>query len=142
MNKMFNSFVINVSKNDLKTFKKYLDNNDEIGKYVNEIKYGYNIDLNIFNTYNDELVKVNPSNLMSDLGMINCNEMSSMYSSFGMGSSDFFVELMDNKENVLSQYDLIYGSYPEKYDEVVLIVNSNNEISDYTLYALGLKNLL
>lgn len=46
---------------------------------------------------------------------------------------------MDNKENVLSQYDLIYG---EKYDEVVLIVNSNNEISDYTLYALGLKNLL
>ena len=125
MNKMFNSFVIKVSKNDLKTFK--------------EIKYGYNIDLNIFNTYNDELVKVNPSNLMSDLGMINCNEMSSMYSSFGMGSNDVFVELMDNKENVLSQYDLIYG---EKYDEVVLIVNSNNEISDYTLYALGLKDLL
>ena len=139
MNKMFNSFVTKVSKNDLKTFKKYLDNNDEIGKYVNEIKYGYNIDLNIFNTYNGELVKVNPSNLMSDLGMINSNEMSSMYSSFWMGSNDVFVELMDNKENVLSQYDLIYGSYPEKYDEVVLIVNSNNEISDYTLYALGLK---
>lgn len=140
MNKMFNSFVTKASKNDLKTFKKYLDNNDEIGKYVNEIKYGYNIDLNIFNTYNGELVKVNPSNLMSDLGMINSNEMSSMYSSFGMGSNDVFVELMDNKENVLSQYDLIYGSYPEKYDEVVLIVNSNNEISDYTLYALGLKD--
>lgn len=139
MNKMFNSFVTKVSKNDLKTFKKYLDNNDEIGKYVNEIKYGYNIDLNIFNTYNGELVKVNPSNLMSDLGMINSNEMSSMYSSFGIGSNDVFVELMDNKENVLSQYDLIYGSYPKKYDEVVLIVNSNNEISDYTLYALGLK---
>lgn len=140
MNKMFNSFVTKVSKNDLKSFKKYLDNNDEIGKYVNEIKYGYNIDLNIFNTYNGELVKVNPSNLMSDFGMINSNEMSSMYSSFGMGSNDVFVELMDNKENVLSQYDLIYGSYPEKYDEVVLIVNSNNEISDYTLYALGLKD--
>ena len=140
MNKMFNSFVTKVSKNDLKSFKKYLDNNDEIGKYVNEIKYGYNIDLNIFNTYNGELVKVNPSNLMSDLGMINSNEMSSMYSSFGMGSNDVFVELMDNKENVLSQYDLIYGSYPEKCDEVVLIVNSNNEISDYTLYALGLKD--
>lgn len=140
MNKMFNSFVTKVSKNDLKTFKKYLDNNDEIGKYVNEIKYSYNIDLNIFNTYNGELVKVNPSNLMSDLGMINSNEMSSMYSSFGIGSNDVFVELMDNKENVLSQYDLIYGSYPEKYDEVVLIVNSNNEISDYTLYALGLKD--
>lgn len=139
MNKMFNSFVTKVSKNDLKTFKKYLDNNDEIGKYVNEIKYSYNIDLNIFNTYNGELVKVNPSNLMSDLGMINSNEMSSMYSSFGMASNDVFVELMDNKENVLSQYDLIYGSYPKKYDEVVLIVNSNNEISDYTLYALGLK---
>lgn len=139
MNKMFNSFVTKVSKNDLKTFKKYLDNNDEIGKYVNEIKYSYNIDLNIFNTYNSELVKVNPSNLMSDLGMINSNEMSSMYSSFGIGSNDVFVELMDNKENVLSQYDLIYGSYPKKYDEVVLIVNSNNEISDYTLYALGLK---
>ena len=139
MNKMFNSFVTKVSKNDLKSFKKYLDNNDEIGKYVNEIKYSYNIDLNIFNTYNGELVKVNPSNLMSDLGMINSNEMSSMYSSFGMGSNDVFVELMDNKENVLSQYDLIYGSYPKKYDEVVLIVNSNNEISDYTLYALGLK---
>lgn len=76
---------------------------------------------------------------MSDLGMINCNEMLSMYSGFGMGSNDVFVQLMDNKENVLSQYDLIYG---EKYDEVVLIVNSNNEISDYTLYALGLKDLL
>ena len=140
MNKMFNSFVTKVSKNDLKTFKKYLDNNDEIGKYVNEIKYSYNIDLNIFNTYNGELVKVNPSNLMSDLGMINSNEMSSMYRCFGMGSNDVFVFFLDNKENVLSQYDLIYGSYPEKYDEVVLIVNSNNEISDYTLYALGLKD--
>ena len=48
--------------------------------------------------------------------------------------------MLDNEDLLHSQYDLVAGAWPENYNEVVLIVNENNEISDYTLYALGLKD--
>ena len=66
---------------------------------------------------------------------------SSDESMYMMGNSmDVWAEMMDNDELLKSQYDVISGKWPEKYNEVMLIVNENNEISDYTLYSLGIKN--
>ena len=77
--------------------------------------------------------------------MMDARENSSMNSMFGssmtsMSNTDAWEEMLDNEELLHSQYDLVAGNWPTNYNEVVLIVNENNEISDYTLYALGLKD--
>ena len=77
---------------------------------------------------------------METLGMTTSNPYSQMMpSSAMMGNNNVWEELIDNDELLKSQYNLLAGSWPTKYNEVVLIVGKNNEISDYTLYSLGLK---
>ena len=91
---------------------------------------------------------MNPSTVMNALGMedmMEAQESSTMNSMFGssmtsMSNTDVWEEMLDNEELLHSQYDLVAGNWPTNYNEVVLIVNENNEISDYTLYALGLKD--
>ena len=71
----------------------------------------------------------------------NSSVFSIMGSSMEMATNtDVWEEMLDNEELLHSQYDLLAGNWPKSYNEVVLIVNDNNEISDYTLYSLGLKN--
>ena len=65
------------------------------------------------------------------------SNISSAYSGM-MESYDVFTELLDNQDFNESQYDLVAGNWPKEYNELVIILNSNNEISDYTLYSLGL----
>ena len=84
---------------------------------------------------------------MDSLGMgdmLDARENSSISSMFGssmtMSNTDVWEEMLDNEELLHSQYDLLAGSWPKEYNEVVLIVDENNEISDYTLYSLGLKD--
>ena len=76
--------------------------------------------------------------------MLDARENSSISSMFGssmtMSNTDVWEEMLDNEELLHSQYDLLAGSWPKEYNEVVLIVDENNEISDYTLYSLGLKD--
>ena len=76
--------------------------------------------------------------------MLDARENSSISSMFGssmtMSNTDVWEEMLDNEELLHSQYDLLAGSWPKAYNEVVLIVDENNEISDYTLYSLGLKD--
>ena len=94
------------------------------------------------------VVQVNPSTVMNAFGMedmMEAQESSPMSSMFGssmtsMSNTDVWEEMLDNEELLHSQYDLVAGNWPTNYNEVVLIVNDNNEISDYTLYALGLKD--
>ena len=67
--------------------------------------------------------------------------MSAMFgSSMSMSNTDVWEEMIDNEELLHSQYDILAGKWPEAYNEVVLIVDGNNQISDYTLYTLGLKD--
>ena len=122
--------------NNLKDFKKYInDNKEEFDKYTNDIKYGYNLDLQIYDNNTEKITKLNPSNITSMLGMTNdSNNM------MQMSNVNVFNELSDNKSLINSQYDLISGRLPEDYDELVLIVDKNNEVSDYTLYTIGLKD--
>ena len=148
MGNMLSALSTKMKSNNLEEFKKFLDNEDTVIKEnSNAIQYGYGIDLNVYkeDTTNG-VIRVNPSTVMSNIGLAQAEDtqenndsvMSSMSMSFG--TTNVWTELIDNKDLLQSQYDVIAGKMPEKYNEVVLIVDENNEISDYTLYALGLEN--
>ncbi|MBE6139764.1 MAG: ABC transporter ATP-binding protein/permease [Firmicutes bacterium] len=132
MTDMISTMYGGITTNNLIEFKKYLDNNKDLKKYVNDIKYTYNLDLQI---YTNASLKVNPSNMMSMFNPNAQNTNSSM-----SGGIQIFNELTTNKTLLNSQYEVISGKMPESYDEMVLIVDENNEIVDYVLYAIGLKD--
>jgi len=120
-----------VTTNNLIKFKEFIENNDDINEYVNDIKYSYNIPLNIYDNNTDKGInKINPSNIMEELGM----------GSGMMDSYNIWMELSNNKDLLESQYDILKGRFPTKYNEIVIIVDENNEINDYALYSLGLKD--
>ena len=132
LNDLLTSFKVKV--NNLKDFKTYIDNNKNISKYANDIQYGYDLDINLFTTDVDgNTLKVNPTNIYENLGVI------SRFMQFS-DNNNVFVELFDNDKMLLDNYDLVAGNLPKNYNEVVVMIDSNNEISDYTLYALGLKS--
>lgn len=119
--------------NNLKDFKSFLDNNKEINKYANDIQYEYDLDINLYTKDVDgNNLKVNPTDISENLGTL------SQFMQFS--DNNVFVELFNNHKMLLDNYDLIAGSLPSNYNEVVIMVDSNNQISDYTLYALGLKS--
>lgn len=138
---MLNTMSKQVEKNNLEEFKKYLDNEEnEIRKNANAIQYKYNLNINLYSADTKEIVQVNPSQVMKTVGF-ETDTSSNMGASVSiMGSNNVWQEMLDNEELLKSQYDVLAGKWPEKYNEVVLIVNENNEISDYTLYSLGLKD--
>ncbi len=136
---IFDTISKEVQRNNLKEFKKYIDDTDnDIKKFSNAIQYGYDLTLNIYKgDTTDGIVQVNPATTFEALGMTNSSEETSYM--MGM-SSDVWTEMINNDDLLKSQYDVIAGQWPKSYDEVVLIVNKNNEISDYSLYSLGIKN--
>ena len=142
MDDMLTTISNKVTNNNLKELKKYLEENDEITKYSNAIDYSYNLNINLYKPdYTNGIVRVNPSTVMNAMGMgemLEASNTSSMASV--MTNTDVWKEMLNNEELLHSQYDLLSGKWPEKYNEVVLIVGENNEVSDYTLYSLGLKN--
>lgn len=132
VNDMLSTISTKIQSNNLEEFKKYLDDeNSPIKDYINAVQYSYNLDLNIYKEDDDKVVQVNPSQIFAKLGM---EGMSNMM----LAETDVWQELLDNDELLQSQYDVIAGKWPENYNEVVLIVDENNEIYDYTLYALGI----
>ena len=132
VNDMLSTISTKIQSNNLEEFKKYLDDeNSPIKDYINAVQYSYNLDLNIYKEDDDKVVQVNPSQIFAKLGM---EGMSNMM----LAETDVWQELLDNDELLQSQYDVIAGNWPENYNEVVLIVDENNEIYDYTLYTLGI----
>ena len=130
--------------NNLEAFKTYLeDPASGFSELVSDIQYNYSTPLNIYKADTSEgVLQVNPSQVLTMLGLSGMSDMTEMSGSSSSMSSSFNVwtELMDNEELLESQYDVLYGSMPQAYDEAVIIVDKNNEISDYTLYALGIKS--
>ena len=156
------------SENDLASFKTYLENEvaDEespLHTAVNGIQYSYGLDLLIYTKNVDgEIVHSDTQGLLRELIIDNMstkagNSMStstgagnggafSGFASMGMGgmSTGLWQELLPGNDGALvndlitKQYDLVYGSWPNDYDEVILILDGNNELDDMTLYALGL----
>ena len=151
---------IEQQENDLKSFKKYLDaevakEGSELKAAVNGVQYGYDIDIEIYTKSVDGVImRTDLEQVLMDLmlqyvgvDMSTVQTMSEMtgMSSMMMGPSvTLWQELLPGDKGapvndlLLEQYDLIYGSWPNSYDEVVLVVDKNNEIDDLTLYAMGL----
>lgn len=136
MGDMFSTMTSQVKTNDLKRFKEFLDNNEEVKKYTNDIGYSYDIIMNLYKNDLENIVQVNPTTIFNSLGM-DTSSYSNVYSGM-MSSYDVWTELLDNDKLLKSQYDLLAGNWPSSYDEVLLVVNKDNEISDYTLYSLGI----
>ena len=143
MDSMLTTMSSEVKTNNLAKFKEYIETTDKIKPYANAIKYSYDLDLNIYKSdTSNGVVKVNPSQVMNTIGMESMVEAGNqMYGSTMMMSDvNVFSELFDNRDMLDMQYELLQGKWPENYNEVVVIVDKDNEISDYTLYSLGLKN--
>ena len=148
MNDMITTLSNKKQSNNLKELKKYLDDGDnEIIKNSNSIKYGYDLNINLYRANTDNgIVRVNPSTVMNAFGMgdmieaQNNSAMSSVFGSSMMTNTDVCFEMLDNQQLLESQYDLVKGSWPKQYNEVVLVLKEDGRIDDYTLYSLGLKD--
>lgn len=147
---MMKTMLSEMQTNNLAEFKDHIESNpDNILDSISEIKYSYSSTLYIYgNDLNDNVIRVNPSTVMEAMmgkSMAeSVSQLSSTYSSFlGTGSSmnraDVWTELLGT-DIVKEQYDVIAGRLPESYNEVVVIVTDNNELSDITLYSLGLRD--
>ncbi|MBP3705650.1 MAG: ABC transporter ATP-binding protein/permease, partial [Clostridia bacterium] len=137
MRQMMAAMINGSTSNDLASFKKYIEQNkDELEKYTSDIKYTYTTEMNI---YTSDGYRVNPSLVMETLGF-DTETQTPMGNVSMMGDMQVWTELLDNDELLDKQYDVIAGRMPQNYDEIVVIVDENNQISDYTLYTLGLKD--
>lgn len=148
VNNILETVSTKLQTNNLEEFKKYLESGDtDIKDYINAIQYEYNLNLNIYKQNEDKTYQqVNPSKVFDELGfgeMMESRQSASsmMSSSMAMTQTDVWTEMLDNQNLLQSQYDVLAGNWPTKYNEVVLIVDENNEISDYTLYSLGIKDI-
>ena len=127
------------NENDMPAIKEWLDSNpDDIDAITTAIEYTYDVPLNIYaSDTSDGPVQVNPATVMDALGFSIGETQGEMLSSMG-SSYDVFTELLPNRDTWATDYEVLAGRMPESWDEVVLYVDENGRISDYTLYALGL----
>ena len=138
MGDMFTTLTQQVNRNDLKSFKKYIENDaKEITDYTTAVEYGYNVQMNLYKEVEGEdPVQVNPTTVLDALGM-GTSGMNSVYSTY-MSGYDVFYEMLDNDKLNKQTYTLTHGEWPDEYNEMVLLVDQNGNVSDYTLYSLGL----
>ncbi|MBQ6816879.1 MAG: ABC transporter ATP-binding protein/permease, partial [Bacilli bacterium] len=130
-----------IKTNNLKEFKKYLEENpNNLSDYLNDIKYTYNIDLQIYSKDTSKITKLNPSTVFSSFWSTPQEGMSNQMNGAMTNRINVFNELSDNKSLIKNTYDILAGRLPETKEEVILIVDSYGEISDYALYAIGLKD--
>jgi len=131
------------SSNNLKEFKKFIEENGlNIKDYTNAVQYKYNLDLNIYNdkANSTKYVKTSPNQILKNIGMEQMQEMQMKMYGNTFGSYEIWEEMLDNEELLKTQYDLLAGNWPKEFNEVVLIVDEDSKISDYTLYSIGLLN--
>ena len=140
-NKMNN---LETEKNDLKSFKKFLESDERFDEFVSAVQYSYDLDMNIFTKdTNGKIIRGTFEELMDT---IYGKEMTAlMQTNPMMASFSVWQELLSGDGDELitpllhEQCDVIYGDWPKAYNEIVLVVDKNNEITDITLYQLGLK---
>lgn len=146
MGDMINTMVKEVKSNNLSEFKKYIENGgSDIKSYVSDIQYSYDVPLNIYmKDTSNGVEQLNPSTMFDSIyGEGATSTSSAMSSGMGMGmfsNSSVWNQLLGNQQVLDEQYDVLAGHWPENYNEVVLVTDKNNEVDDYTLYSLGLKD--
>lgn len=131
--------------NNLEKFKEYLDGSDELKEYASAIQYGYDLDMPIYTKDSEGVImEADLAKLIGNvLGDTGTSMLTSDYSMFSQ--INVFQEMLaDSSGNLSSEitdkYELVYGDWPQEYNEVVLIVTKDNELSDMMLYALGFKD--
>lgn len=146
MGDMINTMVKEVKSNNLSEFKKYIENgSSDIKSYVSDIQYSYDVPLNIYmKDTSNGVEQLNPGTMFDSIyGEGATSTSSAMSSGMGMGmfsNSSVWNQLLGNQQVLDEQYDVLAGHWPENYNEVVLVTDKNNEVDDYTLYSLGLKD--
>ena len=147
---MDNLMSMDTETNDLKSFKEFLDaGGGGINEFTSAIQYEYDPNFNIYTKDSDgNIVESDVVTLLNELmASMYGGDFSSYFDTMGDFYSSFesWQEMLPGEngelinQTLLDQYDVIYGSWPQDYDEVVLIVNQNNEVSDLVLYTLGLR---
>ncbi len=142
MTEMMSTMINSISANNLEKFKTHIEKTEDFDLYTSNIEYGYKTVMNI---YSADGTHINPNQvfntIMSSMGTTveNSSTMGSM-STMGMMNTEVWHQLFDDEEFLGKQYEVLAGELPKKYNEVVIVVNRNKQISDYTLYSLGLKD--
>ena len=127
-----------IGTNDLKSFKEHLENEkNKVDDMVSLVRYQYSVSPLIYTKGStDEIRQINPSKMLSSFGG-GMDNAAMMGTSMGMS---IFNEMIDDKEMINAQYDVIKGRLPQNYDEVIIILPDANSISDLLLYSLELKD--
>ena len=135
ISKMFSS----VGTNDLVSLKAFLEEDGGgIGEHVNSIQYAYDVTPQIFTANPDHGVrKVNPDSSFDALGFGGVSASSMMSASM---STNVFSELVDDLSLIESHFDVVAGDWPSGYDETVLVLTPSGGVSDFVLYAMGLRD--
>lgn len=129
-----------MENNNLQAFKDYLESEDStIDDHAKAIEYSYDLQMNVYNTNSDAgLVQVSPNQLLDDLGFSTMTQLSeSFMGSNASSQNEVWNKLPESETLREGEYELIEGHWPSAYNEVVLAVDENREITDYALYALG-----
>ncbi|WP_165053698.1 MULTISPECIES: ABC transporter ATP-binding protein/permease [unclassified Adlercreutzia] len=138
---MITRMLSSIASNDLASLKAYLDSGESgIEQYTSSIDYGYNVTPQIFDADTSNGVRqVNPDTSFSSMGMGSSAYAGNSLMSMSM-STDMFAEMMGNSSIVEGQYDVVAGHWPERYNECVLVLTANGNISDFLSYVLGLRD--
>lgn len=136
---MLASMFSTVGSNDLESLKEFLDSGEsDIKNYTNAIEYTYNIAPQIYSSDIENIRQVHPDQSFSAMGLGSTTSSNSMMSM--MMSTDVFGQLPESESLYMDQYDVKAGRWPKKYNECVLVLTPNGNISDFLLYTLGLRD--
>lgn len=137
--KMMTNMFSRIGSNDLASLKSFIDTGESgIEQYTTTIEYTYQLTPQIFSADTDQLRQINPDKSFSSLGIGSGNSANSMMSS--MMSTDVFDQLPTSQDLYINQYDIKAGHWPENKNECVVVLSSRGSISDFMLYALGLRD--
>ena len=138
MTDMMSTMVNGISSNNLALLKKHIEETPEFKENSSEIEYQYSTVMNI---YTEDGKRVNPNTVLSTIfGGGSSDSSAKVTPMSAFTNTEVWNRLFDNKELLEKQYDVVAGHMPQNYNEIVLVVDKNNRISDYTLYSLGLKD--
>lgn len=136
---MITGMFSQLNSNDLASLKNYLETDgDNINDYATSVEYQYSVTPQIYSINNDKVKKVNPDNTFAAMGLGSGATTQSVMSS--MMSTDVFYELPGNEALYEDQYDIKAGRWPDNYNECVLVLTPQGNISDFLQYTLGLKD--
>ncbi len=133
---MLKDMFASVKSNDMASFKAFLDEGgDGIGSEVSAIQYDYGITPLVYRAdTTDGAVQLSPNSMTTAM---TGGASNAAMAGTGMGATTSFNEMIDNRELLDEQYDVVAGRWAESADECVLVLSSSGKISDYTLYSIG-----